>query len=182
MYGTTASRTALWALAITLAIAGCGRHAQMPTSSTEASATPVGFDEGDSLDKQKSPVPTAAKDPRAARLPDGGAQASTTAPSASKFVGPFPHRTNPFALPNADNAATAAKLRANEKRSDERLMGFVDVDGRKALLQIDGQVWAASAGESRGGIEVVEIAPAHVTLRRNGATWNVSLMTQGRSG
>ena len=101
---------------------------------------------------------------------------------AEKYVGPFPHRTNPFALPNADSAATVAKQRATVKKADERLLGFIDVDGRKALLQIDGKLWTAQQGDSRNGIEVVEIAPAEVTLRRDGATWQLTLMQQNRSG
>jgi hypothetical protein len=164
-----------------LAVAGCGRHAPSQPAAITASTTAVASVERAAPVTQPSPTPTVAKAPRAAKLP-GVAQAGAIAQNETEFVGPFPHRTNPFALPNADHAASVAKVRANEKRSDERLLGFVDVDGRKALLQIDGQVWAARAGESRDGIEVVEIAPAHVTLRRQGATWNVSLMTQGRSG
>jgi hypothetical protein len=83
-------------------------------------------------------------------------------------------------MPNADKAATAAKQRTHVQQPEQRLLGFVNVDGRKALLQIDGKLWAARQGESRNGIEVVEITPAHVTLRRAGETWKVSLLTRDR--
>jgi hypothetical protein len=74
-----------------------------------------------------------------------------------------------------------AKQRETVKKTEERLLGFINVDGRKALLQIDGKLWTAHQGDTRNGIEVVEIAPSHVTLRRDGNSWNLALLQADRS-
>jgi hypothetical protein len=172
-----------WTTRITLAVAialgamGCGRRAvsqqqtsadDKPESTAIVPASEVG---------EKATPKTSA---RSSRLPQDAKPAVT--PTVEKYVGPFPHRSNPFALPNADSAATAAKQRETVKQAEERLLGFINVDGRKALIQIDGKVWAAQQGDRRDGIEVVEIAPAKVTLRRDGATWQLSLLQQDHSG
>jgi hypothetical protein len=163
--------------ALALAVTGCIRNA---ATSHESTAENVSLSAEAPATSEASQQATREKSARQSRLPQDAKP--TDAPLVEKYVGPFPHRTNPFALPNADNAATAAKLRVTVKQAEERLLGFIDVDGRKALLQIDGQVWAARPGDSRNGIEVVDIAPAQVTLRRDGATWQLSLHEQNRSG
>lgn len=165
------------ALAIALGAIGCARG---PASKQESTArtTP----QADSTVAKNALVDkaTPTTSVRKSRLPQGDKPA--VAPAAEKYVGPFPHRTNPFALPNTESAATAAKQRETVKQAEERLLGFINVDGRKALLQVDGKIWAAQKGDTRDGIEVVDVTPADVTLRRDGATWQLTLMPPSRNG
>lgn len=154
-------------LALLLTAVGCSRVEQPPASPVAVPQMRSVSAQGESL--RSRPATKSSREP-----------AAKTAPPAA-YVGPFPHRTNPFAMPHANDAATAAKLRDSAPKASERLLGFVNVDGRKALLQVDGQVWAACEGETRGDIEVVEITPSHVKLRRAGATRSIPLFDRDHS-
>jgi hypothetical protein len=58
-----------------------------------------------------------------------------------------------------------------------RLKGFVNVDGLKALLLVDGNVVSVRPGEECAGVEVIEVAPPRVILQRGRLRWTEDLST-----
>ncbi len=100
------------------------------------------------------------------------------AASTSKtFKPPFAGREELFLPPTNAPAETAPP----RSRSGVVLKGFVNVDGLRALVLVDGQLRSLAAGESRDGLEVVALEPPSVTLRREGRQWSDSLLGEKRS-
>ncbi|HZZ73529.1 MAG TPA: hypothetical protein VFE24_14850 [Pirellulales bacterium] len=88
------------------------------------------------------------------------------------FHAPFPQREELFQPPNHKGLTKAQR---DEVHTEVILKGFVNVDGTKALLSINGKVASMSAGETQFGVELVSIAPPQVTLQRGRVRWTESL-------
>ncbi len=86
---------------------------------------------------------------------------------------PFPERSELFVPPEREISALAVDTENGEDRV--RLNGFVNVDGQRAILMIDGQLASLAAGSERYGVKVVDIAPPKVTLERGGNQWTTSI-------
>ena len=104
--------------------------------------------------------------------------AQPTAPPsvAEPFVAPYPHRMDPFHRPDL-HKLVEARGSARGDGADVRLKGFVNVDGLKALLLVDGNVVSVRPGEECAGVEVIEVAPPRVILQRGRLRWTEDLST-----
>ena len=91
---------------------------------------------------------------------------------AATFTPPFPQRDELIQPPNHKGLTKAQR---DEVRTEVILKGFVNVDGTKALLSVNGKVAAMAVGDSQFGIEVVSIAPPQVTLQRGRVRWTEAL-------
>lgn len=91
------------------------------------------------------------------------------------FEPPFPNRTDLFAQPTARKAADVVRQRQQERSGDVQLKGFAQVDGPRAMLRLDGQLWIAGPGEIRDGIRVISITPPSVKLQSDGKNVELSL-------
>ena len=90
---------------------------------------------------------------------------------AATFQPPFPHREDLFNPP----AKLAAAPERPESVGDVKLRGFVNVDGVRALLVINGQITPTVAGQQYAGIDVIAIEPPQVTLQRGRIRWTERL-------
>ena len=95
-----------------------------------------------------------------------------TSPEAATFTPPFPQRDELFQPPNHKGLTKAQR---DEVRTEVVLKGFVNVDGTKALVSVNGKVAAMAVGDTQFGIEVVSIAPPQVTLQRGRVRWTEAL-------
>ena len=89
------------------------------------------------------------------------------------FEPPFPDRTNPFQAPKRQGRASLKAKGQNESAIE--LLGFVNVNGPRVALSIDGLVETASEGEKLQGIEVISIKPPAVLLQRGRQRWQATL-------
>ncbi len=155
--------TALFALAIQ-SMAGC-MNSTAEGEVTGASPRPVAQLPAEVVASTDSPQPV---------VPDGdhplAAESKNPTPEPP-FQPPFPNREELF-LPPAERPASATRARSDH---DITLMGFVNVDGKKALLKIDGIITPLGAGQSRGEIRVLAVDPPRVTLRRGNREWTERL-------
>jgi len=55
------------------------------------------------------------------------------------------------------------------------LLGFVNVEGQRVVLSIDGLVASIAEGDTQRGIEVVSIQPPSVVLQRGRQRWKATL-------
>jgi hypothetical protein len=156
------------AISFSLMPSGCGRLNEWPKAASQST--------------ERSPVVSKVSATAVTAEIDEPAQ-SPSSPKSGKvariFTPPFPHRDNPFAQPDKGTVHVAARLRTSDDDDPIQLKGFITVDQPKALLRIDGRVWAAREGESRDGIAVVRILPPAVTLEREGVQWDLSLRKDG---
>ncbi|MGI8982630.1 MAG: hypothetical protein ACR2FY_25640 [Pirellulaceae bacterium] len=67
------------------------------------------------------------------------------------------------------------------ERPKVRLLGFSDVDGFKALVELKGNVMAVEAGDVIEGVEVVSIEPPKVTFQFASSNWSTRLFDQAWS-
>ncbi len=89
------------------------------------------------------------------------------------FEPPFPDRTNLFQAPKRQGRRSSV---ANDKsESAVQLLGFVDVNGPRVALSIDGLVTTAAEGDTHFGIEVISIKPPAVLLQRGRQRLQVTL-------
>src|SRR5688572_1339692 len=95
---------------------------------------------------------------------------------------------NPFQMPEipeeflppkeeSEPVASAAPTRQME-RPKLRLLGFSNVDGFKALVELKGDVRAVEAGDVIDGVQVVSIEPPNVTFQFASSRWATKLFDQ----
>ncbi len=99
--------------------------------------------------------------------------------AAKPFDPPYPGRTDLFAPPKKPDLETIARS-GGRTNSSLALKGFVNVDGPKAILLIEGQLATLAVGDERFGVQVVSIAPPQITLQRGRERWTESLLQPGR--
>lgn len=76
-----------------------------------------------------------------------------------------------------DRAALAARPQAQQQQqSNLRLKGFINVDGLRAVVEIDGKMTTLQAGEKKGDIQVLEITNTGLTLQRGRNRWTEPLI------
>ncbi len=88
------------------------------------------------------------------------------------FEPPFPDRTNLFQAPKRQGRGRS-KSKGQTETSVE-LLGFVNVNGQRVALSIDGLVTTIAEGGEEYGIEVISIQPPSVFLRRGKQRWQAS--------
>jgi len=95
-------------------------------------------------------------------------------PQASdSFEPPFPDRVELFVAPKRQGRG--AKQSTDGIQNAVELLGFVNVDGQRAILSIDGLVSPLAEGSHEAGIEVISIQPPAVVLQRGRQRWQVKL-------
>ncbi len=103
-------------------------------------------------------------------------KAASSEAETATFVAPYPHRMDPFHRPDL-HKLVQARGSARGDGADVRLKGFVNVDGLRALLAVDGNVVSVRPGEECAGVEVIEVAPPRVILQRGRLRWTEDLST-----
>ena len=157
-------------------VTGCGRDTQREAG--KAAPTKVA----------KHTVPTAAAPAAIAAeapisMPIKSAPVAATAAKPARMTA-----LNPFQMPDVPEEFLSPK---EEPRSDEyaapnrqterpkvRLLGFSDVDGFKALVELKGDVLAVEAGDVIEGVQVVSIQPPIVTFQFANSNWSTKLFDQ----
>ncbi len=94
-------------------------------------------------------------------------------PVADAFESPFPDRVELFVAPKRQGRG--AKKSADGIDNTVELLGFVNVDGQRVILSIDGLVSPLAEGSQEAGIEVISIQPPAVVLQRGRQRWQVNL-------
>ena len=95
---------------------------------------------------------------------------------------------NPFQMPEVPEeflppkeepklAETASSVKQTE-RPRLRLLGFSNVDGFKALVELKGDVQAVAAGDVIEGVQVVSVEPPNVTFQFASSRWATKLFEQ----
>ena len=142
--------------------------------------------------KSQQPVVDVAERTVEASKPDNGN--STTAPEVEQvatavedqsleqvveteamelaFEPPFPDRTNLFQAPKRQGRGSSKS--SNQSETAVELLGFVNVNGQRVALSIDGLVTTIAEGGQAYGIEVISIQPPSVFLRRGKQRWQAS--------
>jgi len=88
------------------------------------------------------------------------------------FELPFPERTNLFQAPKRQKIGRTKS--DGQSETSVELLGFVNVDGQRVALSIDGLVTTIAEGGEAFGIEVISIQPPSVFLRRGKQRWQAS--------
>lgn len=91
--------------------------------------------------------------------------------ATEEFKPPYPDRHDLF----SPAAKVADAPERPDTAGDVALRGFVNVDGLRALLVINGRVTVTEAGRQYSGIDVVSIDPPQVTLQRGRIRWTEKL-------
>ena len=91
------------------------------------------------------------------------------------FETPFGERVNIFDPPAEHDIPKDEAPEAESGSDGVRLRGFVNVGISRVMLEIDGQLEALEAGETKQGVKVVAINPPQVTLMQHDYQWVVSL-------
>jgi len=104
-------------------------------------------------------------------LPTGGESESESLELV--FEPPFPDRVNLFQAPR--RRRTNSSELAGQTESAVELLGFVNVEGQRVVLSIDGLISPLAEGSEQFGIEVISIKPPTVVLQRGRQRWQASL-------
>ncbi|MBC7854962.1 MAG: hypothetical protein IAF94_16140 [Pirellulaceae bacterium] len=157
-----------------------------------ASLTGCGGDTPRVADKA-APAKAAKNSPAAAAAPAAlVAAAPITTPAktapAAEMKPVRKVRLNPFQMPDIPEEFLQPK---EEPRPDEdaapvrqaerpkvRLLGFSNVDGFKALVELKGEVLAVEAGDVIEGVHVVSLEPPGITLQFASSRWGTKLFEQ----
>ena len=143
----TLDQSVICGLAVVL-VAGCGGSPKFPT--------------------RMRPTPKASADLEESSAPAG--ETTALEQVLADFKPPFPDRTQLFQPPR--NPTGAAKP---EAASPVALRGFVNVNGLKALLSVNGQTSPVQVGEQLAGVDVIAIDPPSITLQRGRIRWTEQL-------
>ena len=103
--------------------------------------------------------------------------AATLAQTQGEFKPPYPNRTNPFHRPSSIGSLAGVGIDSSEQ--GVRLKGFVNVDGEKTLLVIDGRLFVLAENQEVAGVRVLDISQPNVIYTRDGAHHSLSLRTGG---
>jgi hypothetical protein len=107
--------------------------------------------------------------------------AAETKPAKKLNLNPFqmPEIPEEFLPPKEEpkSAESAAPTKQTE-RPKLRLLGFSNVDGFKALVELKGDVQAVQAGDVIEGVQVVSVEPPNVTFQFASSRWATKLFDQ----
>ncbi len=146
-----------------LAVTGCQPADDAPATPpppVEKVAAPPTDEAGPVDDSATAPVPEA--------------EAVATPPPVARdhFTPPFPDRTDPFEPPKR---AEGLVRRGDNPGETVELKGFVNVDGPRVVLAIDGIISPLPVGGEKYGVRVIAIQPPSVVLQRGRSRWTASL-------
>jgi len=93
--------------------------------------------------------------------------------ATGSFEPPFPDRIELFLAPKRQGRGV--KKTVDGVENSVELLGFVNVNGQRVVLSIDGLVSPIAVGGIEAGIEVISIQPPSVVLQRGRQRWQVNL-------
>jgi len=99
-------------------------------------------------------------------------QKADIVPVKIAFAPPFPDRTTLFQAPKRQGRGGSGATGQSE--ASVELLGFVNVNGPRVALAINGLVTTVAEGEQEYGIEVISIQPPAVVLQRGRQRWQAS--------
>lgn len=100
---------------------------------------------------------------------------STLANSPPKtYKPPYPDRSQLFQSPRVRRSSLAGRG-TRDRAQRVQLRGFVNLDGIRAILIVNGETNSMAAGDVSDGIEVISINPPRVTLQRSRVRWTETL-------
>lgn len=115
-----------------------------------------------------SQVPEAEAEQADKVLPEESAEE----PAPLAYNPPFPERVDLFQAPKRQGRGLANM--GGQTQIAVELLGFVNVEGQRVALSIDGMVSTAAEGDTLSGIEVISIQPPKVVLQRGRQRWQAS--------
>jgi len=99
-------------------------------------------------------------------------QKANDVPEEVAFAPPYPDRMTLFQAPKRQGRGGSRSTGQSE--TSVELLGFVNVNGPRVALAIDGLVTTIAEGEQEYGIEVISIQPPAVVLQRGRQRWQAS--------
>lgn len=150
----------VWLSCVAAAVVGC-QSADVPSSGSADAAAGA-------LANKKSADANGPDDPSADAARNAAAQAAV----ARKFTPPFPNRVDLFEPPKRDEGRVH---RGDNTEELVELKGFVNVDGPRVVLSIDGVVAPLAEGGEKYGVQVISIHPPSVVLQRGRSRWTATL-------
>ena len=110
----------------------------------------------------------------AAPIEEPQAAGQETEQGSQEFVfnPPFPDRTKLFQAPKRQGGSRVNSHDPSE--SSVELLGFVNVNGPRVALSINGLVTTVAEGDTQQGVEVISIQPPAVVLQRGRQRWQAS--------
>ncbi len=153
-------------VAATLVVAGCQPADDAATAPDEAVDQPAEAAPAEPAAAGEVAAPKAANVEPSATLPQ------PTATAVDHFTPPFPDRSDPFDPPKR---ARGMARRSEDSGETVELKGFVNVDGQRVVLDIDGIISPLPEGGERYGVRVISIQPPSVVLQRGRSRWTASL-------
>lgn len=151
--------------AVLAALCGCGQADSLDTSAEEESLVTAEVAIEQSIVVSDNSAEDSETTESAAAGEDVAAQ-----DSIEPFQPPYPDRVNLFLAPKREGRSTH-----NDQEGAVELLGFVNVDRRRAVLMINGAVYPIAEGDSQFGIEVISIQPPGVVLQRGRQRWQATL-------
>ncbi len=91
----------------------------------------------------------------------------------SSYRPPFPDRTDLFAAPQRQGRRRVSAK--GDSLNSIELIGFINVNGLRAVLSINGLEMPVAEGSTRDGIEVISIQEKSVVLQRGRQRWQATL-------
>jgi len=131
---------------------------------------------------ESTPIPAHAKgeqptkDPNTTNAPAVESKSETEktlAQVTDSFEPPFPDRVELFVAPKRQGRGV--KKSADGFDNAVELLGFVNVDGQRVVLSINGFVLPLAEGSQEAGVEVISIQPPAAVLQRGRQRWQVNL-------
>ncbi len=146
-----------------------------PQPATTTEPTDIDSDATDS-NREPSADPTSA-DPTSTDSTEKNQAVNQAPPDDAtgqlEYTPPFPDRVDFFASPKRQ--ANRCVIADGQSSEAVELVGFVNVNGPRVVLSINGLEAPIAQGESRYGIEVILIQPPGVVLQRGRERWQATL-------
>jgi hypothetical protein len=157
-------------LCVVIAATGC------QSSSEETAVEPEAVAVAPAAPVSGAPAATPAGEPTPA-APADAAAATPAAPAANAvaqqpYTPPFPNRTDLFEPPRRTEGSAR---RGEESGGTIELKGFINVNGPRVVLSIDGVIAPIAEGEEKFGVKVWSIDPPSVVLERGRSRWTEKL-------
>ena len=122
----------------------------------------------------KQPADVAVADSEAVSEKESTKDSTLAGAPPKMYQPPYPERSQLFQSPKVRRSSLAQRgTRRNAQRV--QLKGFVNLDGIRAILVVNGETNSMAAGDVSEGIEVISIEPPRVTLQRSRVRWTETL-------
>jgi hypothetical protein len=157
----------LWILAVfgALCFAGCQSAEEAAVEEPAATPAPTA-----ATAPEVAPAAPAAGEPTPAAAAD--AAAAVAKAEEPPFTPPFPNRIELFSAPKR---AVGTIRKDEEVGATVELKGFINVDGPRVVLLIDGVIAPIPEGGEKYGVQVITIDPPSVVLQRGRSRWTAKL-------